>query len=88
MREHLATDGELIVGRAALREDTPEVLTLEEAATLLRVKDAELSEAVERGDVPGRRIGTQWRFSRAALLAWLAAAEPDAGRPIVTASES
>jgi excisionase family DNA binding protein len=29
----------------------------------------ELSEA---GQLPGRKLGTHWRFSRAALVAWLA----------------
>jgi len=52
------------------------VLSLEEAAALLRVTPEDLEGAVVRGDVPGRRIGTVWRFSRAALLDWLAGAEP------------
>jgi len=26
----------------------------------------------EGGELPGRRIGEDWRFSRSALLAWLA----------------
>jgi excisionase family DNA binding protein len=71
VRQHLASDDGLVVGRAALRENPPEVLTLEEAAALLRVEDAALLEIAERGDIPGQRIGQQWRFSRTALLAWL-----------------
>src|ERR1700753_3974911 len=35
VRQHLAGDDGLVVGRASLREDGPEVLTLEEAAALL-----------------------------------------------------
>jgi hypothetical protein len=27
--------------------------------------------AAERGELPGRRIGDEWRFGREALLAWL-----------------
>ncbi|MGH8503077.1 MAG: helix-turn-helix domain-containing protein [Gammaproteobacteria bacterium] len=50
----------------------PEVLTLAEAARLLRIDPGELARFAERDIVPGRRLGTQWRFSRAALLAWLA----------------
>jgi excisionase family DNA binding protein len=30
-------------------------------------------QLAESGDLPGRRIGGEWRFARAALLAWLAA---------------
>jgi excisionase family DNA binding protein len=71
VRQHLAGDDGLVVGRAALREDAPEVLTLEEAAALLRVEDAALLAIAEQEDVPGQKIGQQWRFSRAALLAWL-----------------
>ena len=48
------------------------VLTLEEAARLLRVSQADLADMARRGQVPARRIGTQWRFSRQALVDWLA----------------
>ena len=49
----------------------PEVMTLEEAALFLRVEPRELEDLALREEVPGRRIGTVWRFSRVALLAWL-----------------
>jgi excisionase family DNA binding protein len=49
----------------------PEVLTLNEAATLLRISPDQLERLAERNEVPGRRIGSGWRFNRAALLAWL-----------------
>jgi excisionase family DNA binding protein len=52
-----------------------EVLTLEEAAALLRLAlDAVRARAVA-GELPGRAFGDEWRFSRAALLAWLAGRE-------------
>lgn len=54
----------------------PEVLTLVEAARLLRIDPGELARFAEQELVPGRRLGTQWRFSRAALLAWLAEQKP------------
>lgn len=73
VRAHLPESG-MVVGRAELREDPPEVLTLEEAAALLRVDPGAMTEAVERGELPARRIGGQWRFSRTALLAWLGSA--------------
>jgi Helix-turn-helix domain len=61
-------------GREATREAGAQVLTLEEAATFLRLDRAGLADAAARGDVPGRRILGTWRFSRAALIAWLAGA--------------
>ena len=54
------------------RASWPEVLTLEEAAGLLRVSPRHLEDLAWLGQVPARRIGTSWRFSQSALLAWLA----------------
>lgn len=48
-----------------------EVLSLEEAAALLRVEPADIEEMAEAGELPGRKVGAQWRFSRTALLNWL-----------------
>jgi excisionase family DNA binding protein len=49
----------------------PEVLTLAEAAAYLRVPEAELGRMAGSQGLPGRRIGTEWRFSRAAIQDWL-----------------
>jgi len=48
-----------------------EVLTLDEASELLRIDAEELTKLAESGDVPGRRLGDEWRFTRSALLNWL-----------------
>jgi len=72
-----ASAGEDLRGRYAFwpDEDSPaaagEVLTLEEAAALLRVQPGDVEDLAGRGGLPGRRIGAHWRFSRAAVLAWL-----------------
>ena len=50
----------------------PDVLTPAQAAELLQVPEAEVVELAEAGTLPGRRIGEHWRFSRPALIAWLA----------------
>jgi excisionase family DNA binding protein len=47
------------------------VLTLEQAAALLQVDAAEVAALAEAGELPGRRIGGDWRFPRTALLEWL-----------------
>jgi excisionase family DNA binding protein len=63
----------LTVGRAEIRPAAPaEVLTLEGAAELLQIEPAQAAELAAAGELPGRRIGEDWRFSRSALLAWLA----------------
>jgi excisionase family DNA binding protein len=50
----------------------PEVLTPAQAAELLQVSEDEVVELAEAGKLPGRRIGDRWRFSRPALIGWLA----------------
>ena len=52
----------------------PDVLTPAQAAELLQVSEDEVVELAEAGKLPGRRIGERWRFSRPALIAWLAGA--------------
>lgn len=53
----------------------PEVLTSSEAASLLRVSPEDIERLAVQRHLPGRLVGTQWRFSRAALFAWLAGEE-------------
>lgn len=71
----------LVVGHAEVIEDsqapTGDVLTLEDAAALLRVSVQALRARAEARELPGRRFGREWRFSRTALLAWLEQGEPD-----------
>ena len=49
----------------------PEVLTLAEAAAYLRVSAAEVVGMVGPRGMPGRLIGSEWRFSKTALDQWL-----------------
>lgn len=48
-----------------------DVLTLEEVATLFKLPPEAIQTAVKEGQLPGRRFGKEWRFSRVAVLAWL-----------------
>ena len=59
--------------RVAANHDMPEVLTAEQAAELMQVERTVIEGLAEAGKLPARRLGGQWRFSRAALLDWLAA---------------
>ena len=60
------------VGNATFRTfDAPEVLSLEEAAELLQVEPGDVETLAAAGELPGRKIGEAWRFSRAAVLRWL-----------------
>ena len=55
--------------------DPPEVMSAEQAAQFLQVEEAVVIELAETGQLPGRKLGSVWRFSRAALVAWLAQPE-------------
>jgi hypothetical protein len=50
-------------------------------AVLLRVDEAAVVGGAASGDLPGQRIGGQWRFGREALLAWLGATPNPAEAP-------
>ena len=69
----LVTGDDLVVGQHSFRPaEASAVLTVDEAAELLRVEPAAVHELAEAGELPGRRIGDEWRFAREAVLAWLA----------------
>lgn len=60
--------------------DTPpahdeEVLTADDVACLLRVSSKTVKRMAADGRMPAKRVGRAWRFSRAAVLDWLASAE-------------
>jgi excisionase family DNA binding protein len=53
-----------------------EVLTTSEAAEYLGVSVWTVRQMAHDNQLPGKKIGRAWRFSRAALLEWLAYPEP------------
>lgn len=52
--------------------ELPDVLTVEQAAELLQLSAKTLKRLAQAERVPSRRVGNQWRFSRQALMDWLA----------------
>src|SRR5437870_836346 len=52
-------------------QTVPEVLTLEEAASYLRLPEATIEREALQGHIPGRKIEESWRFLRAAVDEWL-----------------
>lgn len=48
-----------------------EVLTVEEAAKLLRVSKAWIYQEAQAGRLPAYKVGRNVRFTRPTLLAWL-----------------
>lgn len=53
----------------ALAED---ILTVDEAASILKVGRVAVCRALQRGTLPGVKVGGQWRISRKRLAAYLA----------------
>jgi excisionase family DNA binding protein len=48
-----------------------EVLNVEEAAEFLGFAPYTIREKARDGQIPGRKIGGEWRFSRRRLLEWV-----------------
>ncbi len=79
VNDHLDVAGDnLLIGLRGGRARQPEpateageVLTLEEAAQLLRAETGDVLALIDAGELPARRLGDSWRLSRTAVLAWL-----------------
>lgn len=64
---------EMSVGRAWFRPaEELEILTPAQLAGLLQVEEETVVGMAERKEIPARKVGKEWRFSREAILAWLA----------------
>jgi len=48
-----------------------DVMTAEELADFLRSPESSVIERARLGELPGRKIGGEWRFARHAVLEWL-----------------
>ena len=66
---------DLAGGRVAPQLREPDVLTVEQLAELLQVDGKTLRSLAAKGELPGRKVGRHWRFSRQAVLDWLATPE-------------
>jgi excisionase family DNA binding protein len=63
------------------------VLTLAEVAALLRVPEEIVTAEAEAGRLPGRKLGTEWRFARPAIVEWLKAGRPPSGESVAKTSK-
>jgi excisionase family DNA binding protein len=52
-------------------EAFPEVLTVRQVAELLQVTEETVRRLASKRELPGRRVGGAWRFSRPALIKWI-----------------
>lgn len=49
----------------------PDILTIRELAALLRVGEKTAYTLAQEGEVPGFKVGGQWRFRRTDIEAWI-----------------
>ncbi|MDT8719367.1 helix-turn-helix domain-containing protein [Clostridium sp. 19966] len=52
-----------------------EILNLEQAVELLGVSEKTLIKLLREEHIPARKIGREWRFSREALIKWIASGD-------------
>jgi excisionase family DNA binding protein len=57
--------------QAPQSQAAPELLTPAQVAQMLNVSEADVTASLEAGDLKGRRIGSQWRITRAAVDSFL-----------------
>jgi hypothetical protein len=55
-----------------------EVLMLAEAAAYLRLLEGEVVRLATTEGLPGRLVGTEWQFFKAAIQQWLSVSQPTA----------
>jgi len=65
----------------------PVILTLEQAAEMLQLSTRTIQRLVNKGRMPGRRIGGQWRFDRDQLREWVRGADMEAPAEKLTQAE-
>lgn len=63
---HLYGEGERVMDTVER-----EVLNVEQAAEFLGFSPYTLREKARTGEIPGRKVGREWRFSREVLRQWL-----------------
>jgi excisionase family DNA binding protein len=49
-----------------------QILTIAEAAELLRVPRSSVYKLAQQGKIPAQKVGRHWRFHRKTLIDWIA----------------
>jgi excisionase family DNA binding protein len=52
-------------------QEARDILTIEEAAELLGVSVKTFNKVLHSENLPARKIGREWKFSRRALIEWV-----------------
>lgn len=57
-----------------------EILTIQEIATFLKIKEKTAYDLVAKGELPGFKVGGSWRFRRSDIEEWIDAKTRKASR--------
>jgi excisionase family DNA binding protein len=52
----------------------PDILTVDEAAALLRIPRSSVYKLAQQGKLPAKKVGRHWRFHRQTIVNWVAGA--------------
>ena len=49
-----------------------DILTIDEAAALLRIPRSSVYKLAQQGKIPAKKVGRHWRFHRQTIVNWVA----------------
>jgi excisionase family DNA binding protein len=55
-----------------MENHTPEIMTIEDVASYLRIPVSSAYKLAQQGKLPGQKVGRHWRFYRPTLIEWIA----------------
>ena len=53
-------------------DEFPEVMTIQETSSYLRIPISSLYKLAQEGRIPCQKVGRHWRFHRTSLVNWIA----------------
>ena len=62
-----------------MKDQTHDVLTIEQAAQYLQISQSTLYKEAQKGKIPCKKIGKRWRFHRDALAKWMGEMPSESG---------
>ena len=54
-----------------MTDNSNDIMRLDELADYLKVSKSTLYKLVQQGELPGQKVGKQWRFHKSAVDNWL-----------------
>ncbi len=55
-----------------MNDESSPILTIEEAADLLKIPVSSVYKLAQAGKIPAQKVGRHWRFHRQTLIQWIA----------------